>query len=66
MGIEVLPPNIIHMNEEFKLIGKNPTYVIGIKPDKNIVVVGTKEDLKEFYHCYLRLQRLRMPSNDYI
>ena len=28
-------------------LGKNPTYVIGIKPDKNIVVVGTKEDLKE-------------------
>ena len=28
-------------------LGKNPTYVIGINPDKNTVVVGTKEDLKE-------------------
>ena len=34
MGIEVLPPNIIHMNEEFKLIGKNPTY--GMTNIKNV------------------------------
>ena len=26
MGIEVMPPSILHMNEEFKLIGKHPTY----------------------------------------
>ena len=26
MGIEVMPPNILHMNEEFQLIGQNPTY----------------------------------------
>jgi DNA polymerase III alpha subunit len=34
MGIEVLPPNIIHMNEEFKLIGNNPTY--GMTNIKNV------------------------------
>ena len=34
MGIEVLPPNIIHMNEEFRLIGKNPTY--GMTNVKNV------------------------------
>jgi len=28
MGIEIMPPNILHMNEEFQLIGKHPTYGI--------------------------------------
>ena len=28
-------------------LGQEPTYVIGINPDKNTVTVGTKEDLKE-------------------
>ena len=28
MGINVLPPNILHMNEEFKLINNHPTYGI--------------------------------------
>jgi tRNA-specific 2-thiouridylase len=28
-------------------LGNNPTYVIGINPDDNTVVVGTKDDLKE-------------------
>jgi len=28
-------------------LGNNPTYVIGINPDDNTVVIGTKEDLKE-------------------
>ena len=28
-------------------LGSNPTYVIGINPNKNTVVVGTKEDLRE-------------------
>jgi|TARA_Y100000310_G_scaffold270418_1_gene284218 DNA polymerase-3 subunit alpha len=34
MDIQVMPPNIIHMNEEFKLIGKNPTY--GMTNVKNV------------------------------
>ena len=28
-------------------LGNNPTYVVGIKPETNTVVVGTKEDLKK-------------------
>ena len=28
-------------------LGDNPTYVVGINPDTNTVVVGTKEDLKK-------------------
>ncbi|MEE2700072.1 MAG: tRNA 2-thiouridine(34) synthase MnmA [Bacteroidota bacterium] len=28
-------------------LGKNPTYVIGINPDENTVIVGTKEDLRK-------------------
>ena len=28
-------------------LGNNPTYVIGINPEDNTVVIGTKEDLKE-------------------
>jgi len=28
MGIEIMPPSILHMNEEFQLIGKHPTYGI--------------------------------------
>ena len=28
-------------------MGPNPTYVIGIRPEENIVIVGTKEDLKQ-------------------
>ena len=28
-------------------LGNDPTYVVGINPDDNTVVVGTKEDLKE-------------------
>ena len=27
-------------------LGNNPTYVVGINPESNIVIVGTKEDLK--------------------
>ena len=28
-------------------LGSNPTYVIGIDPEKNTVIVGTKEDLEK-------------------
>jgi len=34
MDITVMPPNIINMNEEFKLIGKCPTY--GLTNIKNV------------------------------
>lgn len=34
MDIHVMPPNIQHMNEHFKLIGENPTY--GITNIKNV------------------------------
>ena len=64
MGIEVLPPNIIHMNEEFKLIGKNPTY--GMTNIKNVgssvfrkMMKHVKEnniDLETFdWDCFLLL-----------
>ena len=48
MGIEVMPPNILHMNEEFQLIEKNPTYgMTNIKHVGSSVFKKMLKDIKK-------------------
>ena len=47
MGINVLPPSVIEMNEEFELIGENPTYgITNVKGVGSSVYKKMLDDMK--------------------
>lgn len=48
MGINVMPPSVTKMNEEFELIGNNPTYgMTNVKGVGSSVFAKMKSDMKE-------------------
>ena len=62
MGINVMPPSIINMNEEFGLINNNPTYgMTNVKGVGSSVFTKMKKDMEELginpaecdWNCFL-------------
>ena len=54
MGIEIMPPSILHMNEEFQLIERHPTY--GITNIKHVGSSVFKKMLRDVHENNIELE----------